>query len=297
MKTGFLLILIFLTQNLFAGDLKIQQEVLPDGSVKYIFDENREAMVYSSFSDPLQFNLPIQITENLCEKKTTLQKCSLNVSFSQDHIVLRWTKHPDANRVGEIVKSVFKPSEGDEITNTIEGVFGSSFYTQYLNSDNQDARQFKDNLTCDNFDWLSDNFNENKLLVQSMNSESMNKNVHTDINENITNLSINDVTLLKNENTLQFQNVGKILSTNFLFLLYPAGDISTWHKLNKNGESCQISFSHSIRSAAVGIDLDQNYKKNPNFKPIQKNSIQYIFFQRQTKRFFDETKNIGKTYL
>lgn len=241
-------------------------------------DENREAALYESFSKPINLNVKLELAENLCQPEYVKPICNYNMDIAFDHIAMRWIKHPDATKIGQIVKgkntagSVFFEIELQESYGQVDQFIGRK----------NDNRFKNDEILCDQYDWLDSEIKNNalsKVRLASWNAESMSLNQETGINENRTGATFENSDWLFENGRLKLKNISRIVSENSFLKVLVLGQSSTVQYVNKQNQNCQFSLSHSIQSAIAGINVDQNYKKDPRFviyKNINSQSYQYL---------------------
>lgn len=258
-------------------------------------DENRSAVLYESFTEPFKLKAKFDVIENLCVNEYTKPNCYYNVDISKDNMVLRWIKHSDPTKIGQVVKKKSVGNSDKEFSDILNPVF-YGYIDKFMGRD--DKRFNADLISCDQFDWLGDTKTSTNWQLGTWSSETMSQNSETNINENMTSTTYENLAWLFDQDGLHLKNLSKITSISIFnkpFPTIPAGQISTLRVLNKSNEYCQISLSHSLGSAVAGIDLDSHYKSNPRFRlylkpksmPYQqfKSTITYLLYDYAKTEF------------
>lgn len=255
--------------------------VKPGESIKLIVDAEREATLYLSHTEPYSINYKVEIAENLCVAEFKIPSCSYRAGATMDHLAMRWSKHNDPTKIGQTVNFIQKYVQKDG-TPILDNAGKPSVFTKLLEQANV-VRVFgskfigfdngvnipADELTCDSWDWLGSALRPDagilNLQIDTWSSERMSSNAETQINENQTDSTYENVTFSGSGTTLKLEKFDKYISSSANLPLLTLGPISTLQigKLNSN-ESCQISLSHNFNVA--GIDFQEHYKKSPNFK-------------------------------
>ena len=242
-------------------------------------DDNHEATVFISHSEPLDLDINLDIAENLCDPNYRKPTCVYSAAISFDRIILLWSKHSDSAKIGQKMKYKNKTVDNTEGGfSEVEERFNTSSLDPYVNR-KPDARFKPEKLTCDQYEWLGGQFantaNANKKLpdlrFKILSSEKMDINDETGVNENRTLMMAENVLLRSIGETYQLTSVGRVIKagsyiknqSNFFF----SGQLTTLQIMGPNPKQlCQVSLSYNIFQAAKGRDQDENYNEKPNFK-------------------------------
>ena len=239
-------------------------------------DDNHEATVYISHSDPLDLNIRFDIAENLCVENYQAPKCFYSIGFSSDHVLFLWSKHLVAAKIGQPIKfqNRVPTTPSNQFSEIEERIFSTSL--DPLITKKADSRFKAETLTCDQYAWLGDQYREiNKLpnlRFKIWSSESMRSNAETGANENRTTSMVENALLQPVNSVYNLISIGRMIvsNKNFGINVLLAGQISTLQVMGPNPKQlCQISISPNIQQALQGRDIDMNYKTNPKFQMFQ----------------------------
>ncbi len=257
-------------------------------------DDDHEATVFVSYSEPLDLDINLDITENLCDPNYRKPTCVYSAGFCSDRIVLLWSKHSDPTKLGQKIK--YKTADNTEGGfSEVEERLDTSSLDPYVNR-KPDARFKPEKLTCDQYEWLGGQFantaSANKKLpdlrFKILSSERMDINDETGVNENRTLMMAENVLLRPIGESYQLTSVGRLIRagsyirnpSNFFF----SGQLTTFQVMGPNPKQlCQVSLSYNILQAVKGRNPDENYNKKPNFK---------IFYDYTNPKFLGFTKSL-----
>lgn len=162
--------------------------------IEIFYDDGRVAAVFGDQEMPHLFDIPLGIYENICND-ITRPKCRYRASARVDRYVVRWTKHPVPEKVGQILKS--KNPDGSETTM-------SEFHFNFSSGKYAGGKFFEsfpdDLLICDSFEWLPAKTVEapQNLLIPRWDCELMQTNPETGLTENRIFASAVELPLEKN---------------------------------------------------------------------------------------------------
>ncbi len=240
-------------------------------------DDNHEATVYISHTEPMDLDINLDIAENLCDPNYRKPKCVYSAAVGFDRIVLLWSKHSDSAKIGQKFKYRYKTTESEDSFREIDERLNPSSLDSYVTK-KPDTRFTPERLTCDQYEWLGGQFantaNANKkmpdLRFKILSTETMRMNDETGINENRTTMMVENVLFRPNGQSYQLASVGRMItagsyigSFNFFFF----GQTTTIQIMGPNPKQlCQVSLSYNLFQAVKGRDTEKSYNEHPNFK-------------------------------
>lgn len=240
-------------------------------------DDNHEATVNVSHSEPLDLNINLDIAENLCDPNYRKPKCVYSAAVGFDRITLLWSKHSDSAKIGQQIKYRYKTTDSADNFREIDERLNPSSLDSYMNK-KPDTRFSPEKLTCDHYEWLGGQFantaNANRkmpdLRFKILSTETMRMNDETGINENRTTMMVENVLLRPNGQSYQLASVGRMITAGtytFLFNFLFSGQTTTLQIMGPNPKQlCQVSLSYNLIQGLNGRDTEKNYNEKPNFK-------------------------------
>lgn len=163
--------------------------------LRFTWQDGRQAVLRVKKSKVAQIPLKLAITENLCEDRIArpAPKCIYRIATQELTTDIGWEKHPDTSKIGQTVKAVLyyrSSPDGPRLRSESEYVlqqndFSSS--TSFLLDPNSSGDALFDELTCDDFHWLTGAESKDaplQALIESWSSEMMIENPETNESEN-----------------------------------------------------------------------------------------------------------------
>lgn len=197
-----------------------------------------------------------KITDNTCSNRQGMS-CQYRFQFARHWVMVVWTKHPEASKVGQIVTkaSPTDPSFIDKLSLDFPISAGLSRKDRPLMS-----AGFPDHeIECEDFSWLPEGGRQapDRLTVIRWDNEDNAMNPETGLNENRTTGGFYQLQFQKDPKapgqTLKLKTVDDLTGLNAEFdLLNLSGAISlTLPK--SHGEICQVGLTTNTRADVVMI--------------------------------------------
>ncbi len=241
-------------------------------------DENHEATVYVSHTDPMDLNINFAVAENLCVENYREPQCTYSTDVAFDRLVMNWSKHSDPSKIGQnLTFQIISTGSTGNFFRTIEESIAFTSLDPYITK-MPDSRFTGEKFICDQYEWLGEQFANplaaNKALpdlrFKILTSESMQPNAESGLNENRTTMMAENVLFRSQNESFKLMSLGRIIfagsykqATNLFFL----GQTSTLQVMGSNPkQQCQISLSYNILQSLKGRDTEKNYNEKPNFQ-------------------------------
>lgn len=209
------------------------------------FKDGREATFVQQTAKPTETRMEMKQIENTCQEKAIMASCRLTLNISPLEYSIRWSKHPDRTKIGQIV--VVKRFYGDQPEASETQVLSSDEFLFWYNSQllrNTPIIFPNDRIVCSSLDWTSDMRTENGLkIVDSWAGEIMQENRETGVNENRTaNAMFGAKFKVLNKNTIIL--VGFDSSTERASIPpYISLQVMNFSYINTEGKTCQAAFA------------------------------------------------------
>lgn len=228
---------------------KIAEIIQKDGQpLAFRFADGREAVLKVSSVDSEVVSTQFKITDNTCSDRQNMT-CAYKFALRRYFAAMVWTKHPDASRVGQIVKrgaeypgqptmTSFDPLSADYVL--VAGLDFSATKTDLGRG--LPAHE----IQCDDFSWLPGASKEapNRLHLSRWDGENNEPNPETGTNENRTNGGAFGLDLMRvDAKTLRVTKVSALSggAVNLdILTLAPTGSLTM---LSSDGEICQTGIS------------------------------------------------------
>lgn len=239
------------------------------------FQDGREARMYQQIGKVARTHLPLRQTENTCDYNQVLSSCRFEFDIASVELSLRWTKHPNAAKIGEIV--VLKNGQGEDLSISDEFNFYFWYHTQTFG---EYKSLFKpDRIVCDQTNWAQSIPVKNAhLTIDSWASESMAVTNETNVNENQTLSVVFDVVLKKIDNqTFEFESFGQAKQSLGNLPPHFSFQVATLHIMDKNKQPCMVSFESSIAEVQRLIGDAEFKKTDPTTRLPLNNGTQYKY--------------------
>ena len=281
------------------GSLPVQQKpqepekpsLVKNGGDYFIdFKDGRVAGFFQQIGKPSRTYLKLRQIENTCDFGQVLAQCRFHMDITSRDLALRWVKHPEAAKIGEVVIALTDFSDGPKEEPIEQKADLFTWYTSRRENIYQ-TRMRRDRIVCDRLDWAKDLKQvDGKYIVHSWSSEAMTETTETGISENQTNSTVFDVRLNKLDETsfevTGFGREGSAFSTGTPFL---SNQVSTLNFLDKNNNSCMVSFESSVeellkvfRSEKFAVTDPATRQSIKNTATIQSSALYFYlsFFNR-----------------
>lgn len=233
--------------------------------ITFDFKDGRVAVVKKSVVEmPDQIELPFQVFDSLCSDSRG-QFCKYRTSFRNVFYFLAWSKHPDATKINQPVKTKVpqgQTSSDRDILENSELLFGAeSALLPLLTSGMQ-----MPSIDCNDFSWLPGGKAEApaKLFGKRWDAESMNKNPETGVSENrVSMTNINVEWTQETPQRLRLKSVGGFATDNpVFFALLVIGDVTTATIDDQKGGLCAVELKPGSLAGAAQI-IDALRKNRP----------------------------------
>jgi hypothetical protein len=200
--------------------------------------DGRVAQFY--YSDYRPLNVPGKATVflNSCSTKIGAE-CAYKYGMLYSLFQLRWTVHPQLDKVGKVVQMK---------TNSPQGMFEDFGGELFESLGNREAghpvlsKIPMDRLSCKNWSWYGEN--PKRLLIENFSSEFMFPNPETGNNENTTAASVENVVFEKEDETdeLVLRSYGEYIASEGLGGgSFFNGDTITWRLKRSDALYCDVS--------------------------------------------------------
>lgn len=258
--------------------------VLKRAGDRYVLDlqDGRVATLFQATGPVGHLGVPLKQIENTCDYSQVPSSCKLQLEYADYAVYFKWSKHPDPQKIGHIVKykslNVDPPQTGDLEDNRQILLWYTS-----LRQPEWKGLLKPDRLVCDNLNWTKlIPKNGQRLTVQSWTSEANNQNKETNANENQTFLGVFNTEMIQiDDKTLQFDKFGADSSPTATIPPYFGLQTSNANFQAADGRVCQVSFQ--VDTQGLGALNDQKPKIDPaTERPLIVNTIfsnSQIFYQ------------------
>lgn len=207
------------------------------------FSDGREAQVFSKISSAVSAPILMDMTENTCLPMPELTSCTMIFNLHQRQLSIRWTRNPDATKLGELVK--FKFSGEANI------LLEEAQLTPAQNGE-------KDLFVCDDNRWITGGKIKTDIsrtnLILSWGAENNLQNSETEVNENMTSGGAFNLLLTGRMGRYYHFKSDQYITAFSANPLPLAGGINTLVLRNPNSqEICQAQFSSNFAGALKAI--------------------------------------------
>lgn len=218
---------------------------------KWTFSDGREMTLVSRDVGPVLMPIPFGVSSSTCSmaiKPKTVCKLGLPLKITQ--LQVRWTKHSDAAKIGQVVKYYTSAeAQFEDLASTY----------QQLHFPEANKSMPPTQMYCDDFTWLSGTKEAPaKIVMDSLNSEFMIENPETGQSENRTLSTIySPLFEKKNAQVIEMKATGEwVLTTEELpeFALVSADVHHVVLDKDLNGNACQISLKPDLSSVMKKYD-------------------------------------------
>lgn len=233
--------------------------VMREGAAYYVFADGREAAIFIATTPILSGQVGLKQIENTCLPQQKLAHCQLRFEMIPHEITMRWTKHPQKDKIGQILKIL-----GEEQKQNRSPLF------RYGQSPELQSVFQKDVITCDKFDWLDEIPATNGVTeLENWTTEYMLPNSETGANENQG---------LSSQLGMKFQKIavasaqvasyGRHLGPHLTIPAYVLGQVANVGYLSKSGEACQLAFALDY-SELLKAGQESNVMTSLDNAPVQ----------------------------
>lgn len=297
---------LFLSQLVFAR-LEVNSEVVdpPPGQVtvhrvpgeviSMEWADGRKAQAVGKLGF-MRVPLTLQLASNSCQIYSPT-KCTYQAGTLMGNFQIRWTAHPDPERVGKIIKiKVLAPKPSDS---SFEFDFFFVAGILYKSLNDGVAQQIpKDELRCDNWNWLPSGMtSHSQVAISSLNSEIMFINPETGEFENKTigslsgsiwePLSTGDglsVKSWKSYSGWDLNPFGSIISGDRSVMTFSA---------SQGTDSCQVVWQPNFDQLQASIDQGTILMKEQSVPYISTPDDEFIFMINALNTYFLEGMSCG----
>lgn len=249
---------------------------------RYSWSDGRVAVPLLYRSPVEMVKIPFEVIDNSCSEALP-SDCYFETSFEYYFLKLVWSEHPNASKIGDVVKKVdYSPITGRtlepaELDFTHESIW-------YVNIHGIDKNLSKTKLVCPSgYDWISTGFSKRRLLyIQSLEQQADAYNEELRETEPAFISSLFKTNLfLNNDNKLEF-NANLFVPSNIIygnsgirsFLSYSNLEFRVSHALS---DDCQFSVQldkdqyESLRK----LKLNTLKTKEKNYRPFLANDLYF----------------------
>lgn len=217
--------------------------------------DGRVATLMISHGRPPEFRLPFEVTENTCNGRERIV-CNYLPSFEIVRYQLKWTIHPDPEKVGADVSFVFSGPDGNKFKYPVSDLkilsISSKSFTPILAS-----RLGEDLFVCSDYSWLpggSGSVPPSSVALNRWETESMFENPETGLQENRSNGGAIGVELEAVEgDRLKISKVEAFTSRSTNTSLVE-GDLISWILGQPGGQYCQYTLKVDLTAAEKTVN-------------------------------------------
>lgn len=237
------------------------QMVYVNGAPYVDFGDGRIAVVSHAMGKLNHGTIALRQIENTCDPGQVLANCKIHMEFASHTVGLRWSTHPDANKLNAYVKRIFTGSPNSYDIKDGFGIyswFSSQVRNQWTASFNPDV------IECDQYDWMKQlPANGHRRFLQSWTGETMSPNPETGVSENQTISGGFNIELEKNAaGTFTVAKIGSAVSGDGV-PPYISNSVSTITFLANNNQQCQVAFEVSIEDIIKKVQAPHFYDIDP----------------------------------
>lgn len=241
------------------------------------FQDGRVAGFFQAIGKPTRTSVGLNQTENTCDYQQIMSTCRMEIDFAALQTSVRWVKHPNPEKIGQIVNWLNRSQNNEAKKEPISQEFSFYFWYNTALDSTYQSKFAADRLICDNLDWARDiSMTNARIKIESWSTEAMRSTAETKVNENQSISNVYNVVLNKlDANTLQFESFGPAKSQGII-PPHIAEQVTSIAFRKQNGESCQVSFTSSLEKIVKVIG-------DPNFKQIDTTTLSALRDTSQIK--------------
>ncbi|MEK6773810.1 MAG: hypothetical protein AABY64_07710 [Bdellovibrionota bacterium] len=223
--------------NVFFSPSEIPTIVAENNApLRLVWKDGREAISVKRRTPPVTAKVPFVIHENSCTEITT-SNCYLQTSFQAYELRMKWAKHSNPTKIGQLLrlKSKTSPDVYDFIPISLFMTPIDHIRSPILSRDIP-----HDELHCDDYKFFSqDPFSGTPIRISRWENEAMGVNPETNRMENRSIGGAFDVELEPINNSLRLQVRGGYVSYANMITLTSA-DVINWTLKDKSQNLCEI---------------------------------------------------------
>jgi hypothetical protein len=251
----------FLASYVFSQSTASTLKIESGKPITLSWPDGRVAILKNYIQISPKISLDFQIHENTCNDFKG-QICKYKIQFLESWSFMAWQKHPDAKKIGEIVKSTY----------------GRIFEQEdYIAADSKDFYPIAKRLNpaeieCSDYSWIpggGPSMSPKSVKIVRWENESMIENAETGLSENRTTGGAINVLLEKASSSqkLQIKSIKALTAGDFASTLLMFGDNVSWSLKDKNGELCQIAIKPAPLSS-IFVPIDELKSQRPKAKDV-----------------------------
>jgi hypothetical protein len=248
--------LVFLLAGISVVTMAAEQSANPPAVVNrtagqpvtMVFSDGRQADLKIVHADSEVVSQKIEITSSDCGSWG--MSCNYKFSMRRFWVALIWTKHPDASKIGQIVKRGYKGSNGESSFSELKS---DTALTSGLlpNSGQKIANTLPSHqLQCTDFSWLPTGTKEAPALQRFTRWDQIDNslNKETGMNENRPTGGVQELNMVRvTSDTLQIASVGRSNGVVRIFDILTLAPVLDLAVAQPDGGICQASLStHGI---------------------------------------------------
>ncbi|HWU42174.1 MAG TPA: hypothetical protein VN132_02010 [Bdellovibrio sp.] len=283
-------------QNIQVDEAEAKAHLVHDSTGYHIVsaDGLKEVTLYEYFREPIPISAGLKQTENTCVPDQELAQCQMTLGIAPYQFLFVWTKNPDSKLIGTLANNV------------VDGLGEAKFVSYLSHYHAVKLPQFKsmfqpETIRCDNYAWTENMTKDDSgnLKVSSWSVESMDENLESKVNENMSISTIFGMTFHVNS-AKELEMLGSRADyTKDNFNVFPptvSQQILSLNYLSTKNEVCQVTFevdsAQAIRMIRNPYFVETDMKKiRPLMSPILLaypllvNFVtNYIFFLSEEKK-------------
>lgn len=215
--------------------------------LRVTWQDGREATAMSAIIEPLTLEAPMTVYENSCNEILT-NKCKFIAGLHAYRIYLKWTKHPDAKKIGQSLRFRIKSSSSEQFMDFMPVL--KILVPLHRSVTPVAARNVADDeIFCEDYSFLPrDPFQSPNLHILRWEMESMRQNPETGAMQNRSMGGALDIELVPQpDRHLKLKVHGGYTTTDVI----AGGDVLSLTLKNKNNQLCQIGIKPDFTSVTA----------------------------------------------
>ena len=199
----------------------IPQLVKVEGEpLRWTFTDGREATLHFQRLPSTSFVVPFEFVDTSCSREVPrAPRCDLHMPFEATRFAVKWTKHPIAEKVGQMLQY------GSQMLQTELGV--TNYYQKIEPAEFATLPPLK--ISCDDYSWMGGGATApERLNLSAWAAELMFQNPETGVNENTTIGSVSSVRFERDSaGMMSLVSTGhwNALFSGYLPYLFAQGDV------------------------------------------------------------------------
>lgn len=225
--------------------------------IRYVWQDGSQAILMIQRTKPYGVPVPFGVTESLCEDRNDRfpKNCTYHIANQDTLVELRWEKHPDASKVGQVVKVAYESTSSTPERLTLnQSRTASEQMVKMLPGETK----MRDEISCDDFRWISGSKDANapeEVVIPSWSGELMIGNGESGQNENRAYTGAYNLRLTRiDDHTMGIAGVGSFYS-KFSGSVGIIGEVSAVVFRQTNGELCQATVKPNIGEAQRNFEM------------------------------------------